>query len=268
MRMLTTALFGAAVVAAPVLAPRAAASPEAKSTKDGARHQGAKSKKAGDGGKYNAPLAEPLIPFRPLPPLFPGSEPDPTAPWPESAIAKAKAACGAVLANPRVHLHLLPPIRNGVCGAPAPILLEGFRSARPVTLSPAATTTCRVAEMLDRWMETVVQPAARELLHEAVVTVLVEDSYSCRNRYRDSRQKLSNHALALAIDVSGFVTAGRNQVSVLQHWPLNDPRSAFLHRVYHGACGLFTTTLGPTANAAHHDHFHLDVQQRKQPFCE
>lgn len=45
--------------------------------------------------------------------------------------------------------------------------------------------------------------------------------------------------------------------------------SAFLHRAHDGACGIFGTVLGPDANDAHHNHFHLDMKARKQPpLCE
>ena len=39
--------------------------------------------------------------------------------------------------------------------------------------------------------------------------------------------------------------------------------AAFLRRLHHGACSVFTTVLGPEANEAHHDHFHFDMKERK-----
>jgi hypothetical protein len=39
----------------------------------------------------------------------------------------------------------------------------------------------------------------------------------------------------------------------------------FLHEE---ACRMFGNVLGPEANAAHKDHFHLDMKQRRGPFCE
>jgi hypothetical protein len=45
--------------------------------------------------------------------------------------------------------------------------------------------------------------------------------------------------------------------------------SVFLHRVHDDACEIFGTVLGPDANAAHHDHFHLDMKARKyRSICE
>lgn len=45
--------------------------------------------------------------------------------------------------------------------------------------------------------------------------------------------------------------------------------AAFLHRLHAGACQIFGTVLGPEANDAHRDHFHLDMKRdRKRSFCE
>jgi hypothetical protein len=46
--------------------------------------------------------------------------------------------------------------------------------------------------------------------------------------------------------------------------------SAFLHQAHDGACSIFGTVLGPDANDAHHDHFHLDMKARSQgqSLCE
>jgi hypothetical protein len=44
---------------------------------------------------------------------------------------------------------------------------------------------------------------------------------------------------------------------------------AFLRRLHRGACGTFGTVLGPEANEAHRDHFHLDLaERRRNAFCE
>ena len=45
--------------------------------------------------------------------------------------------------------------------------------------------------------------------------------------------------------------------------PEKDPTSEFLHVAHDEACEIFGTVLGPDANAAHRDHFHLDMKERK-----
>ena len=42
------------------------------------------------------------------------------------------------------------------------------------------------------------------------------------------------------------------------------PEGTFLRRLHKGACGIFGTVLGPEANEAHRDHFHLDLAPRRR----
>ncbi len=48
------------------------------------------------------------------------------------------------------------------------------------------------------------------------------------------------------------------------------PERALQAGIRGGACAFFTTVLGPTTNAAHSDHFHLDMAERSSGFrlCE
>jgi hypothetical protein len=46
-------------------------------------------------------------------------------------------------------------------------------------------------------------------------------------------------------------------------------KALFLRGVHRTACGIFATVLGPEANKAHKNHFHVDMAARKNgPFCE
>lgn len=46
-------------------------------------------------------------------------------------------------------------------------------------------------------------------------------------------------------------------------------QSAFLHEAHESACEIFGTTLGPEANEAHRNHFHVDMAPRKRSkICE
>jgi len=49
----------------------------------------------------------------------------------------------------------------------------------------------------------------------------------------------------------------------------NSKEARFLKRVHGGSCELFSTVLGPEANEAHRDHFHLDIKTRRsRGFCK
>jgi hypothetical protein len=52
-------------------------------------------------------------------------------------------------------------------------------------------------------------------------------------------------------------------VAVIDVKPAATKEAAFLKRLHHGSCGLFATVLGPEANEAHRDHFHLDMKVRR-----
>ena len=45
--------------------------------------------------------------------------------------------------------------------------------------------------------------------------------------------------------------------------PPDGPRARFLREAHAAACRIFGTTLGPEANEAHRNHFHVDMAERK-----
>ncbi len=49
-----------------------------------------------------------------------------------------------------------------------------------------------------------------------------------------------------------------------------DGKTQFLRAIHASACRIFGTVLGPEANNAHRNHFHLDMAERKagSNFCE
>jgi hypothetical protein len=50
--------------------------------------------------------------------------------------------------------------------------------------------------------------------------------------------------------------------------PLTERKTAFVRKVHKDACKKFGTVLGPNANAAHRNHFHLDMMERRAGFCQ
>jgi hypothetical protein len=113
------------------------------------------------------------------------------------------------------------------------------------------------------WIEQVVEPAAARHFGVPIAEVKVAASYGCRPMNNQWGARLSEHGHANALDVSGFVLADGRRVDVLSGW-WGDPRErAFLRAVHRGACGAFTTVLGPDYDRFHRDHFHLDLARRK-----
>jgi hypothetical protein len=93
--------------------------------------------------------------------------------------------------------------------------------------------------------------------------VLIGTSYECRAQNRQSGAKLSEHAFANALDVMGFEFVNRRAISVTARWD-ESPEAMFLSIIRAHACEHFTTVLGPGSDAAHADHFHLDLRERKR----
>ena len=181
--------------------------------------------------------------------------------WSAAVIASATTQCTTL----GIEIKPLPPVRKGLCGNPAPILMPIVGSA---TIRPAATTSCPMAANLARWFSQSVQPLALKHFGKKVQQIRNVSSYVCRNRYGDTKTRISEHAYANALDIAHFELQGGEKISVLKDWDIGEgepsQKSAFLHAVHKSACEHFGTVLGPDANAAHKDHFHLDKAPRKR----
>lgn len=137
--------------------------------------------------------------------------------WTARDIADAKRVCGNVLTGRRVVANAAQPMREGSCGAPAPLSVRKIGEPG-VELHPSAMLTCPMAAALDRWMSEVVQPAALETFGAPVVKLVAMSSYSCRNRYGRTEAPISEHALVNAVDLEGFVLRDGRTIKVLTGW--------------------------------------------------
>jgi hypothetical protein len=310
-------------------------------------------------------------------PVLPGDAP--TVAWTDAEVTAAKADCTKMLTGLALDYVPLAPIKEGICGAPAPMLLKAIGSDPKVEIDPPATVTCALAAGLSAWLSKSVQPNAKALLGAPVVKLHNATSYACRNRYGGETTPLSEHALANALDVSEFQFQSGERVTVLASWPHiatapppplpnpthvarvsppqlpnanggaiepsddytssvssisttslggslvkaitakstakvnpfvvqtdaktnpfvlpttvakaapsappappapvapvlppsqsdSDAKSKFVRTVHDEACDVFGTVLGPEANEAHKNHFHLDMKARRHSaFCE
>jgi hypothetical protein len=150
------------------------------------------------------------------------------------------------------------PTEPSVCGALRPFTVSAAAQGW-VQLRPAAQLQCQMVPAVDRWVEQVVIPAARHYFSAAVVELKVAASYSCRPMNNVDGASLSEHGHANAIDIATFVLADGRQVAVKSGWWGALAERSFLRDVHRGACGVFTTVLGPAYDMNHRDHFHLDL---------
>jgi hypothetical protein len=276
--------------------------------------------------------------------------------WSDAEVISALRECVKFLAPIAAEVELAQPVKQDQCGAAAPVMLRrvGVGSDR-LEINPPATINCAMVVHLHEWVTKVLQPAAQEAFGSPITRLAHVSGYSCRNR--NGSERLSEHALANAIDIAGFVTADGRSIEVARHWgptlrdqrdaarvaaarakenkqaaaktepakamapirtasaisrrggdrrkvedesfanaqlqrlgrgaettrdaklpaapaearqqALSSPEGLFLRRLHKGACAIFGTVLGPEANEAHRDHFHLDLApRRRSAFCE
>lgn len=264
--------------------------------------------------------------------------------WTDAEQIAGLRDCVRQLAPLALEVDLDTPTRHGQCGTSAPLMLHSVGEAEKVVFDPTPEMNCRLAAGVARWVETVLQPTAKEVLKSRIVKVIGASSYACRNIYNSPTLPLSEHATGNAVDVVGFVTADGRTITVKHWWgpterdialakkkaaegaaksaaktkgeapdpptavksepaseeaakkaaaakekanlhkaglkPVSEANAAtlpptaavaasttteatFLKRLHHGACSVFSTVLGPEANEAHRDHFHLDMKERK-----
>jgi hypothetical protein len=198
----------------------------------------------------------------------------PTIPWSDAEVAAAKAKCTEALSSIKLNYEPLAPIKQGLCGAPAPILLKTLGGDPRVELDPPVVMTCQLARALNTWLDKTVQPKAEALFGSPVAKLHNASSYACRNRYHSGER-----------------------VTVLDNWPKNpftpplplpnpvhvatvgtsvpmasttsaDQKAKFVKYLHDDACPTFGTVLGPDANEAHKSHFHFDMKQRRASLCQ
>ncbi len=137
-----------------------------------------------------------------------------------------------------------------------------------IALSPQARVAPSFVARL-RELDRVLGEVASEFYGRRPATVLVAASYDCRS-VSGKNQRLSEHALGNALDVTGFqFSALANEpafeVRVDRHWnpsgDATDQRHARFLRALTDALlarDVFRTLLGP-AHPDHADHFHFDM---------
>lgn len=128
-----------------------------------------------------------------------------------------------------------------------------------VALSSSFLASCPLAVAFALFERHALQPAAATIYGQKVVWVDHLGSFACRNLYGRESGARSQHATANALDIAGFRLADGRTVSVLKDWPKDNPDGRFLRQVRDGACDMFSVVFSPDYNAAHRNHFHLDV---------
>lgn len=164
------------------------------------------------------------------------------------------------------------------CRVVDPVVVEALAVRTPsgpgqVRLLPPPTVSCELARAVWLWLDTSLQPLARGAFARELTALRVGGGHECRGRNRQTQGSMSEHATGRALDIFAFELGeekqGRIAVSVERPDGLEQVR--FLDAVRQSACGAFMTVLGPGSDAAHANHLHVDIQQRRAAssrFCQ
>jgi hypothetical protein len=165
--------------------------------------------------------------------------------------------CHAVLQSPHIDASPIPdnPIKNG-CGWVNAVRFSQTGGAK----LGVDKITCELAAAVTLWVEHEVQPLAMDTFGKRVTGLGDFGTYDCRNIVGNPffKDRRSEHATANALDISGFTLEDGRNISVLRDWDSKGPEGKFLHEAHRRACHYFRVVLGPNANEAHKNHFHLD----------
>jgi hypothetical protein len=174
---------------------------------------------------------------------------------------EAENAC---LAQRLIHVSAyVQPAREidgpGVCGLGHPFKVSALLDGA-VRFNSAYTLDCPMIAALNAWLTETVQPAARARFGEEVAEIDSMGAYSCRTMNNMPGGRISEHAFGNAFDIGGFRLASGREILIVRDWWHGDEQArAFLQDVHAGACGQFTTVLGPGANIFHYNHIHVDL---------
>lgn len=150
----------------------------------------------------------------------------------------------------------LDPLRDSAqCHITPRVALTAVGDARLSRIE----TRCQTALRLAMWERHGLQAAAARHLDARLSEIRHFSSYNCRQirTPADASGRMSSHATADAIDVSGFRTDDGRLIQLKTDWNGENPTARFLRDAFASACLWFPVSLGPDYNALHADHFHL-----------
>lgn len=242
-----------------------------------------------EAGRDAATVTTPLPPSRPAGPDAPAiPPPTPLRPAPASPQAspttveqpEASACLRALTATPGNLVRRAAPAAPASegCQVADPVVVEALAvrladGPGQVRLIPPPTVSCELAGTLSGWLDTSLQPLARGAFGRELTALQVGGGHECRRRNRQGQTPLSEHASGRALDIFAFHLGEekRGGIVVSVEKPGGLVQTRFLEAARHSACGAFMTALGPGSDAAHANHLHVDIQQRRAPasrFCQ
>lgn len=233
-------------------------------------------------GREAQPAPTILPPPRPASLSVPAPSPPVASVADKPVVTAEGSACLRILSGVSGNqIRMAPPAPKPEpegCRVIDPIVVEALavRTAEgpgQVKLLPPPTVSCETARAVALWLDTSVQPLARGAFGRELTALRVGGGHECRRRNRQTQGSLSEHATGQALDIFAFQIGDEKQggLAVSVERPNGLEQTRFLDAVRQSACGAFMTVLGPGADAAHANHLHVDIQQRRTAasrFCQ
>ncbi|WAT02821.1 extensin family protein [Rouxiella chamberiensis] len=198
--------------------------------------------------------------YNPFTPLSVSDPPGLITQYKLKRLSKNPAACLAVLERAKADgLLNFQSVGNtrGQCPLTDAVRVQNFGK---VSLSSSFLASCPLAVSTTMFVAQAAAPVAERVMNQRLIRIDHLGSFACRNVYHRAEGRISEHATADALDVSGFRMTGGENVTVAGGWKREDKTSTFLHDVFSEGCPFFGNIIGPDYNAAHANHFHLGMR--------
>lgn len=170
---------------------------------------------------------------------------------------KDRSVCTALMDKSALDTsYVLMPEKEGEGGCGWTVALNNSRMRGMALAPPKAQMICPMSAASYIWLGDVNEIALKH--YDSPLTKIYHyGSYSCRNVAGTNRR--SEHAFGNAWDIYAFEMENGHIVNIKLSWTKGGKDAEFLRDSRDAACKIFRTTLGPDYNAAHADHFHLDM---------
>lgn len=192
--------------------------------------------------------------WNPWAPLDVRLAPNMLTPWKMMRLGQNRELCAQALATSAVRSL---PLADNAATATCPLSNVVRVQGSAVAFSSSFIATCPLAVAFAMYERHGLQPAAEAVFGQKITRIDHLGSFACRNIGSSSRR--SQHASANALDIAGFRLADGRRITVARDWNGKGDDARFLRLARDAACQSFKVTLSPEYNAAHHDHFHLDI---------
>lgn len=151
------------------------------------------------------------------------------------------------------------------CGIAHPIVVTSL--GHGIALHPEGTMRCETALQFALWTTNVILPTLKIARPAEELAGLDQASgYVCRKRNGAQSGKISEHARGNAIDIAALRFKSGDVFQLKPRLQDSTMDGALQRAITAAACLYFSTVLAPGSDAAHQDHLHLDLLERRDGY--